>query len=183
MEKMTAHELMVPADRFPKISDSATFYEALAALESAQENFLSGKSTQRILLVENPAGKIIGKISPIDLFRGLEPNYGHVNIEETIKRLGVQYLWKAMQEDMRLWENPFRDLCRKAGDIRIKDFIQPPGEGQSTLAEDPLAKCLHRFVVGRHDALFVLKKTDIVGLLRFSDLYKTVSKTMKACTV
>jgi hypothetical protein len=53
MENLTVRDLMVPADKFPKISERASFYEALAALESAQDKYLSGKSEQRILLVEN----------------------------------------------------------------------------------------------------------------------------------
>ncbi|RPJ12936.1 MAG: hypothetical protein EHM37_08220, partial [Deltaproteobacteria bacterium] len=78
MEKMKMRDLMVPVEKFPKISDRASFYEALSALERAQETFLAGKSEQRILLVENEEGKVIGKLSPIDLLRGLERNYGRV---------------------------------------------------------------------------------------------------------
>lgn len=181
MEKMKVKELMVPVDRFPRISDRATFYEALDALEKTQERYLSGKAEQRILLVENAAGKVVSKISPIDLIRGLETNYARVDTTEVIKRLGLSYVLESMQKDYNLWEDPFRDLCRKAGDVHIGDFIQPPGEGQSVGLETTLAKCFHLFVINRHDTLFVVEKKEIVGLLRFSDVYRKVSKTMKAC--
>jgi len=181
MENMKVQDLMVPVDRFPKISDGAAFYEALAALESAQEKFLSGKSEQRILLVENAEGKVIGKISPIDLIRGLETNYSRVNIGETIKRFGFNYIWESMKKDYNLWEYPFKDLCRKAGDVKIKNFIKPPSEGQTVSADDTLAKCFHLFVMNRHDTLFVLKGDKIIGLLRFSDVFRRVSQTMKEC--
>jgi len=39
------------------------------------------------------------------------------------------------------------------------------------------------FVMNRHDALFVLEGTEIVGLLRFTDVFKRVSQTMKACAL
>lgn len=181
MEKMKVQDLMIPADSFPKISDQATFYEVLTALETAQKKFISGESRQRILLVENQDGEIVGKISPIDLFVGLETNYSRVNTEETINRFGLSYIWKSMQKDYHLWENPFKDLCRKAADVKIKNFLKTPTEGQSVRSRDTLAKCFHLFVMNRHDSLFVYEGDKIVGLLRFSDVYNKVSQTMKEC--
>ena len=183
MEKMHVRDLMIPADKFPKISSNARFYEALAALEAAQEKYLSGESDQRILLVENAEGKIVAKLSPIDLLRGLETNYNRVDTEKTLSDFGLSYIWNSLRRDYNLWENPFKDMCRKAGDIRIKDFIREPSEGQTVHAKDSMAKCFHLFVVERHDALFVIEDDRIVGLLRFSDVYREVSRTMKACRI
>ena len=181
MEKMKVRDLMVTVDRFPKISDRSTFYEAIEALERAQEQYLSGKSEQRILLVENEQGKIIAKISPIDLIRGLETNYSRINTGETIKRFGLNYIWKSMQKDYGLWEDPFKDLCRKASEVQIRQFILSPQEGQMVGTNDTLAKCFHLFVMNRHDTLLVVQGDEIIALLRFSDVYKKVSQTMKKC--
>lgn len=183
MEKMKVRELLTPVDRFPKISDTATFYEALQALEDAQEKYLSGKSGQRILLVEDAAGRVVGKISPVDLIRGLERKYDDVEVEKTITRFGVGYARKSMQDEYRLWQTPFTDLCRKAANIRIKDFIRITEEGQTVGIDDPLARAFDAFVMGRHDSLFVLEDKKIVGLLRFSDVYKKMAETMKACGI
>jgi hypothetical protein len=181
MEKMKVRDLMVSADKFPKISDKTSLFDALSALEKAQEEYLSQKAEQRTLLVENEKKQIIGKISPIDLFKGLEKNYNKVNVEETLDKFGLKYIWNAMRKDYNLWESPFKDLCRKAGDVQVKDFVNIPGEGQIVDVEDTLAKCFHLFVVNRHDALFVLEDDQFAGLLRFSDVYKAVSRTMKEC--
>lgn len=135
MEKMKVRELMVPTDKFPKISDTATLFEALSALENVQEAFLSGKSSQRILLVENEKKQVIGKISPIDLFKGLEKKYNEVNLEETLGKFGLKYIWSTMRKDYALWESPFKDLCRKAADVHVKDFAKIPNEGQTVYAE------------------------------------------------
>jgi CBS domain containing-hemolysin-like protein len=182
MEKMKVRDLMVPAEQFPKISDTASLFEALSALEKAQEDFLSGNARQRILLVENEKKQIIGKISPIDLFKGLERNYNKVDVEKTLDKFGLKYIWSAMRKDYNLWESPFKDLCRKAGDVHVKDFVNIPNEGQSVNQEDSLAKCFHLFVVNRHDTLFVMDNKKFIGMLRFSDVYKEVSQTMKECT-
>ncbi|MBF0233874.1 MAG: CBS domain-containing protein [Desulfamplus sp.] len=181
MEKMKVRDLMVLTDRFPKIFNSAAYFEAVSALESAQKKYLSGESEQRILLVENEEGKVIGKLSPIDLFRGLETNYSRVNVEKTLINFGFDYIWKSMEKDYNLWENPFKDLCHKAKDIQINDFIKAPSKGQSIGPNDPLVKCFHLFVMNRHDALFVFENDDIIGILTFSDLFNKASKVMKEC--
>ena len=46
---------------------------------------------------------------------------------------------------------------------------------------DTLAKCFHLFVMNRHDTLLVVQGDEIIALLRFSDVYKKVSQTMKKC--
>ena len=183
MENLKVRDLMVSADRFPKISNRASFYEALAALEAAQKSYLSGESKQRILLVENEEGKIMGKLSPMDLLRGLETNYSRADTEKTLSRFRLFNVWKSIQKDYHLWENPFKDLCKKATEVQVKDFIKSPSEGQSVDVEDSMPKCFHMFVMNRHDALFVFERDHIVGLLRFSDVYKKVSKTMKECHI
>jgi Mg2+/Co2+ transporter CorC len=182
MEKMKVRDLMVLTDRFPRISHQADYFDALAALETAQRKYLAKESEQRILLVENEKGKVIGKLSPIDLFRGLETNYGRVNAEETLTRFGFDYIWKSMEKDYNLWENPFKDLCHKAKDIQIRDFMREPSKGQSVHADDNLLRCFHLFVMNRHDALFVFDKDEIIGLLTFSDVFQKTSQVMKACS-
>lgn len=182
MEKMKVRELMVPIEKFPQILQSAAFYEALLALEDAHKKYLTEESEQRILLVKDENGKVVGKISPIDLIRGLEPEYDEVEIEKDFARFGLGYAIKSMREQYRLWQTPFSDLCRKAKDVQIKDFITKASiEDQSVKIDDALAKAFDWFVMGRHDSLFVFDGEEIVGLLRFSDVYKKVSTTMKEC--
>jgi hypothetical protein len=183
MENLTVRDLMVPAEKFPKIPGAARFYEALAALETAQEKYLSGAFEQRILLVEDGEGKIIGKLSPMDLLRGLETNYNRLDAEKTLSRFGLSHVWKSIQKDYHLWESPFKDLCRKAESVQVKDFIKGPLEGQFVGVADSMTKCFHLFVMNRHDALFVVEKNQIVGLLRFSDVYGAVSAIMKECRI
>jgi hypothetical protein len=182
MEKMKVRELMVPTDRFPKISHNDDFYSALLKLEETQKKYMTGESEQRILLIEDEDGKIMGKISPIDLIRGLEPNYEQIELGEDLTRFGMGYALKSMRQHYRLWQTPFGDLCRKARDVKIKDFITKASvTEQSVKIDDSLAKAFDWFVMGRHDSLFVFDGQKIVGILRFSDVFKTVSKTMKEC--
>ncbi len=184
MEKMKVHELMIPIDRFPRISNTTVFYDTLLALENAQKKYLTGESEQRILLVEDENGKVISKISPIDLIRGLEPKFDEAEAEKNFTRFGVGFAIKSMRQQYRLWQTPFGDLCRKAKNVQIKDFIIKASlEDQSVKIDDSLTKAFDWFVVGRHDSLFVYDGEEIVGILRFSDVYKKVSNTMKECNI
>ncbi|MFO7970704.1 MAG: CBS domain-containing protein [Desulfobacterales bacterium] len=181
MEKLKVKDLMVPVDKFTRISSEATIYEGLAALEKAQEKYMSGESEQRILLVEEKNGDILGKMSPIDLLSGLESKYKKVDYEDTLKHLGLRYIWTSMQKEYNLWGDPFTNLCRKASDVKIKDFIKSPSEGQKVNSDDSIGKCLHLFIMTRHDSLFVYEAHNIIGLLRFSDVYRKASQAMKEC--
>jgi len=53
----------------PRISSQATFMEAVDALQKAQEEFSSGKERQRILLVYDEAGQIVGLIRFSDVYK------------------------------------------------------------------------------------------------------------------
>ncbi|HSL16682.1 MAG TPA: CBS domain-containing protein [Methylomirabilota bacterium] len=181
MESMKVRDVMVPSSAFPKIAASATLFETLSALESAQERYLSGQAEQRILLVEDDQGRIVGKVSPIDLLRGLETNYAELSTEDVVSRYGFDYIWKSMRSDFHLWEDPFRDLCGRADRVRVGDFAKLPARGHRVAPDDPLATCLHLFVMIRHDSLFVVDGDTVLGLLRFSDVYRLVSRSLHEC--
>jgi len=183
MEEKKVRDLMIPEKEFPAISSDANFAEALTALEKAQEEYASGKTKQRILLVKDEKGFVIGKLSPIDLSRGLEP--GYKDLDERLKnftRFGVGYLVKPLKEQYWLWSKPFSELCRKALNEKVKDFMRRPDENHVIAPGDYLSEALHLFVTGSHDSLFVTENGSVVGLLRFSDIYRMISNSVKHCT-
>lgn len=183
METMKAGDLMVPVAEFDTISAGTTFYEALQALEKARQKNLKGEKKGKILLVTDENDKIIGKLSPIDLIRGLEPNYNQLDDKDTSFRYGFGYAKDAMEETYRLWQTPFKDLCKKAVDVHIRDVVRRFPEQQTVDSGDRLDKVFHRFVMGRHDSLFVSQDGEIAGMLLFSDIFDRVSETMKACGI
>jgi predicted transcriptional regulator len=182
MEKMKVRELMRPVEEFPRISKQATFFEAVQALEKAQQEFSSGHASQRILLVYDEAGKIVGKLSPMDVVKGLEPNYDKIDSLKTIShyRLAPSTL-ESMKEHFRLWQRPLADLCTKAYSVKIENFVKMPTPDHMVKADDRMDNAFHLFVVSRHDSLFVKEGEAIVGLIRFSDVYKKIAQTMNAC--
>jgi len=184
MEKMKVRELMRPVVEFPRISSQIALGEAVEALEKAQEDFSSGRTSQRILMVHDEAGKIVGKISPMDVVQGLEPNYDKIDSLKNISHyhLGESTL-EAMKEQFRLWQEPLADLCKKAYAVKIENFVKLPTPDHMVNAEDKMANALHLFVLGRHDSLFVRDGEEITGLIRFSDVYGKIAQTMRKCPV
>ncbi|WP_028573934.1 CBS domain-containing protein [Desulfonatronovibrio hydrogenovorans] len=186
VEKKPEHprigDLMVGLKEFPTISREAFFHEAHTALEKAQENFLAGRSRYRTLLVEDDKGQVVGKLSPMDLIQGLEPKYTNVIDPNRLKFKDTMYVIKSMKQKV-LWDKPLDNLCQVAQHSKIKDFLKLPTEGHMVGKDDFLDDALHRFVVERHDSLFVVDGTKLVGLLLFADVYSYISNKIKeSCT-
>lgn len=174
-------ELMCPVDEFPRISDQTLFFEVMLALRTANEEYLSGKTKQRILLVEDQNGKITGKISPKDVVRGLEPQYDKIDSFTDDLRYGLPQIVESMKRDYMLWQDPLSDLCGKAGEIKAERMVDKPGPLQSVQAADRMDTAFHLFVTTGHDSLYVMDGENIVGLLRFSDVYKAICQVVSAC--
>lgn len=173
-------DFMVPIAKFPRISDTATFSGAVMALERANEEFLSGKREQRILLVTDSENKVVGKLSPLDVIRGLEPNYEKLVDEQSSVYVGnFDYVIQPMKDQAMLWAKPLDDLCVTAKDVLVRDFIQAPKAHQVIEQDATLNNAFHRFVMFKHDSLFVMDGKKLVGLLRFSDVYREIGRKIK----
>jgi len=173
-------EFMVPIAKFPRISDTATFSGAVMALERAQEEYMSGKREQRILLVTDSENKVVGKLSPLDVVRGLEPNYEKlVDQQSSVYVDNFDYVIQPMKDQATLWSRPLDDLCTRAKDVLVKDFIQAPKPHQVIDQEESLNNAFHRFVTFKHDSLFVMDGKKLVGMLRFSDVYREIGRKIK----
>lgn len=75
MKNYKVKDLMVSLSEYATVSEDATLFEAVLALEKAQEAFEKNRYTHRAILVRGKSGDIIGKISQLDVLMGLEPNY------------------------------------------------------------------------------------------------------------
>jgi len=181
---MKISELMRPIDTFPAIPSDSTFLDGVMALESADEQFKSGNAPERILLVHDMKGKVIGKISPMDIVQGLEPKYDdidHFKSNQYSQMIRSSLL--AMKDEFRLWHRPLGELCEKANSIKIHNFIKMPTPDHMVMIDDNVDIAFHLFVVRRHGSLFVKDGQNIVGLILFSDIYKKIRETMKSCPV
>lgn len=169
-------DLMRPVAEFPRISQDATFGEAVAALDEARADFTAGRAKQFALLVEDERGRIIGKVSPMDVIQGLEPGYLKMIDSSGLRFKDVNYVVETMRQKARLWVRPFDDLCLSAKTFKVKEFMRLPVESTRIKATDSMDTAFHHFLSGRHDSLFVVDGDAVSGILTFSDVYREVSR-------
>ncbi len=182
MKTKLVKDLMVLISGYATVSQEATLYEAITALEEAQKKFDPSRYRHRAILIYDEDHKIIGKVSHLDILRALEPKYEKMGDTVSLSRFGFSpHFLKTMQDQLRLWDKPMNDICRKAVRIKVKEFMYTPDEGEYIDEDASLDKAINQLVMGRHQSLLVMKGDKIVGILRKTDVFMEIARTMKAC--
>jgi CBS domain-containing protein len=186
MKSYIVKDLMVPLSEYATVSEDATLYESILALEEAQENF-KNKHTRyrhRAVLVLDKDGAVIGKISQLDMLRALEPKYQDMLLGVGSHRYGfTKQFMKSMLESYHLFANPLDDICRKAGGQNVKSIMSTPTESDNISQDTSLDNAIHQFIMGNQQSLLVTDDKKTVGILRQTDVFTTVFNKMKACFI
>jgi CBS domain-containing protein len=183
MKSFSVVDLMVPLAEYATVSDEATLYEAILALEKAQEDFDKTRYRHRAILVYNRDNKIVGKLSQIDVLKALEPKYSELLTEGATRHLGfsTKYI-QGMLEQYSLWSGPLTDICQKGVDRKVKDFVSVLSAGEYIRQDASLDIAIHQLIVGGHQSLLVKNANDeIVGILRLTDVFAAVFHKLKEC--
>jgi len=173
-------DLMVPLSEYATVSEEATLYDVVLALEESQKAFDQTRYRHRAVLIYDKDHKIVGKVSQLDILRALEPKYNKV--EESAASYGFsRHLLKSMFEQYRLWNEPLVDICRKAAKWKVKAFMYTPSEGEYVDEDASLNEAIHQLVMGHHQSLLAVGRTGIVGILRLTDVFKQVCEIIGGC--
>jgi CBS-domain-containing membrane protein len=184
MKSYKVKDLMVSLKGYITVKDDATLYEAVMAIENALADSSGAKYPHRAVLVLDAGGKVVGKISQMDVLRALEPKYDLISHRQDAHLGGfTREFMKGMVRNFGLWDNPMKDICKKAAVRKVKDFMHTPGEGELVDAEDSLDEAIHQLLMGHHQSLLVLQGKEIVGILKLTDVYSAISQTIKECPV
>lgn len=185
MEITTVEEFMVPVEEYATVTDDATLYDAVKALEKAHEK-IDRKHCHylhRAILVIGKNGRVLGKISQLDVLRALEPKYKEVGEIRYASRKGFNLnvdFMKSIMKKFDLCNKPFTDMCNQASDLKVTEFMHHPYEGEYVEVNTSLCEALHMFVMGNRQSLLVTKDDKIAGILRLTDIFKTVFQTMES---
>lgn len=184
MESVITKDIMVPLEDYATVSENATLYEAVKALEEAQRKFDQNKYRHRAILVFDSGGNIVGKLSQLDVLKSLEPRYEGIGDMKGLSRYGVdpEYI-RQMIKDYGLWKQPLDDICRKASALIVKDIMQIPTEGEYVAEEATLNEAVHQLIVGQHQSLLVTRDGKIVGVLRLTDVFKKITGLINECAI
>lgn len=182
MKTNKIEDLMVPLSEYATVPVGATLFEAVLALEKAQEDFDQTKYRHRAVLVLDKSGEVVGKISQHTALKALEPQYLKMARSSSAASYGfsIDFL-KDLQDQYSLLDGALENICQKAARTRVEAFMSTPGEGEFIDADASLDRAIHLLVMGHYQSLLVRKAGKVVGVLRLTDAFAAVFHVMKRC--
>jgi CBS-domain-containing membrane protein len=177
-------ELMVPLSEYATVPVGSTLFDAVLALEKAQEEFDHTKYKHRGVLILDKDKRVVGKLGQLDVLQALEPKDENLSEISQLSQFGFSagFVHK-LRKQRRLNAAPLRDLCRKASKLRVEDVMQTPTEGEFIEEDAFLDMAVMQLVTGRHISLLVTRNKKILGILRMTDAFAAVYHTMKECEI
>lgn len=184
MQSIKVRELMVPLAEYATVLEEATLNEAVLALEEAQKRVEGDREKHRAVLVLDGKGRVAGKLDQWTVLWALEPRYKLMgNLRETSRYGFSPSFLRSMSEHYGLWRQPLEGICRKAADMKVKEMMRTPTEGELVGEDDSLDTAIHQLVMGHHQSLLVTRGEAIVGVLRLSDVFEKICDNIKACQI
>ncbi|MGD9310229.1 MAG: CBS domain-containing protein [Desulfosarcina sp.] len=180
MKNYVVKDLMVPISEYATVSEQATLFEAVMALEKAQEQYQQSQYSHRAVLIMDKNQRVIGKLSQMDFLCALEPRDTNLDQIRKFKRYGFTRKAVVLQQEEYLKNSPpILDVYSKAAKLNVTDFMQRPTEGEYVDENASLDMALHQLTAGSNLSLLVTKGEHIVGVLRLSDVFAAVFHAMK----
>ncbi len=173
IDRITVRDLMIPLGQYPVISTEATLLDAVLALLEAQEALGPERQPHRAVLVADKSNRIVGKIGQLTLLKSLEPHVDLAGDEDRLARAGVSPdLLTTVKKHARDLELNLSDICAHASAIRAKDVMVRTTH--SIEADFSLADAVHRLVQWQQLSLLVTEGSQVVGIIRLSDLFELI---------
>jgi CBS domain-containing protein len=182
MKTLKVRDWMVPLHEYATIAEDATLHDAVLALEGARERFdVKGYRHWAVIVLEK-TGRVIGKLSLLDVLRCLEPKYAELGDLKRISGYGlsVEFL-RSMIDRYDLWKAPLDEICRKAARMRVGDITGAPLPGEVIEVEASINQAAHQLIIGHHQSLMATSKGEIVGILLLTDMFQKIGERLKAC--
>lgn len=160
-------DLMVPLNEYTRVFEDASLFEAMKALERAMlaPGADPARPKDRAVLVQGADGRVLGKLSMWDLLRGLEPRYA------------MRFETQMLVDEYFTWTHSmFANLAEKSRSIAVRELLREHGRDELIDETAPLDLAVHQLVHGRLQSLLATRAGTITGVLRLSDVFRTVSE-------
>jgi hypothetical protein len=89
MKDISVRKMMVPLAEYTTVAEDASLRAAILALEKVQEEFNEARYRRQAVLVHDRNGRIVGKLSQMDIITALEPSYAEKLGEAKLSRFGI----------------------------------------------------------------------------------------------
>ena len=184
MENFLVKDLMVPLSEYATVPEGSTLFDAVLALEKAQEEFDHTKYKHRGILILDKQKRVVGKLSHLHALRALEPADDGGQSFQELDQFGfsAQYI-RNLKKMRRRQAAPLTDLCKKAAELKVEDFMHIAVEDEFIDHEATLDMAIHQLVQGNLLSLLVTRDGNTIGILRLADVFAAVYHTLKECTL
>lgn len=173
-------DLMVPISEYATVNKGATLFDAVLALEKAQANYDQTKTQHRAILVMDKKGKIVGKLSQLNVLRALESgNEQSDNVEEIEKYSFSPKFVTSLKEQSRLKGMTFEKMCIKPAEMKVEKFMKTLSEHQYVEENTSVDIAIYQLLAGPFLSLMVVKDDNVIGVLRLTDIFLAVVDAMK----
>ena len=184
MSSYAVKELMVPLSEYATVREGATLFEAVMALEKAQEEYDHTQYRHRAVLVLDKDDRVIGKVSHMDVLNAVEIEPDISNFYKLSELRDFDFSDKFINSLIKVRPRrgiTLRDLCQKASNVRVETIMQKPTEEEHVAPDTELESAIHQMAMGHYLSLLVFEGKEIVGILRLSDVFGAIFHTMKEC--
>lgn len=175
-----AKDVMIPISRYVAVKKTDTLLHVIQALDDARKSEEDHAHRDAIVVDEN--GGFVGKVTMLDIFKALEPNYKKVEEKSSMGALTQLFVAKAVK-DFNLWMEPIKDVCTRGAHKFVGDVMHVPGGADFIREEDSIELALHKYVMGVHQPLIVKEGNTVTGVLRFGDVFEVTRRAMLSCPI
>ena len=182
MSDFGLEDLMVPVEDYASVSLGASIREGIIALKEAQQREFEddpGRHRDRAVLVKDPGGEIVGKLSMWSIIGCLEPSYERVKggavSSMAASRVGsARGVIDGIMGSSHLWRRRLRTIADDAAELKIRDLLHAPRKAELIDVGASLESAIHQLVAGHLMSLLVTRDGRIIGILRLVDVFEAV---------
>jgi CBS domain-containing protein len=184
MKTILIKDIMIPLSEYATVQEEDTLKTAIKTLQKTQAHNDPNSYKHRAVLVFDKNKNIVGKISPLDVLRSLEPKYCQIGHPEKMSQMGLSRFGlsndflSSMMEQYCLWEESLETLVKIASKLKAKDIMYSLEEGEFVDETATISHAIHQLILGHHQSLLVSKDNKVIGILRLSDVFKLVCDIM-----
>jgi CBS-domain-containing membrane protein len=173
-------DLMVPISEYATVPIGSTLFQAVLALEKAQELYEYSRYQHRAILVMNEKNRVVGKLSQLGVLRAILSGNKKMEGIEKIGQFGFSSEFiSSIREQYRLKGRHLKEICLEPARMPVEKFMQTPSAGEHIEADASLEHAIYRLSKGPYLSLMVTQNEEIIGILRLSDVFAAIFHAMK----
>jgi CBS domain-containing protein len=187
MREFRLKDLMVPAADYATVRLGASILQGILALKEAQRREFQDdpdRHRDRAILVTDPEGEIVGKLSMWSIIGCLEPNYARVKggtaSSKAASRVGsARGIIEEVMASSHLWRNRSSTIANDSAPLKVQDLLHELRKEELIDENASLETAIHQLVAGHFMSLLVTRYGRIVGILRLVDVFEAVCKIIR----